>query len=388
MKICSLVLVPLLAGVVELGSGFSSKSARPSKQLTFVRANTLSMSVSSADDAPDGGAKQDPSESKSSSTSSSGPSPPEVYGRFEYDLNNLAPSETRRDRIQSEEETKSRFVHGDDVVELRKKIDELRGDLVDARNNGDVTRIRELKTRITEAGRRDAELIYRIANERMKKAEEEGLEDRVEKFRKEAVDARSVLPQFNIEGLWVGKYGDHGYEMINVTYAGDSIIAYKVTGDKNVPKGEVTFTVDLSPDAAIKAGLEPIELSDGASDQWGTKHLARFPGKGQVAAEGFQNSQWMEGQLIMVGEYFSFAWVPLGHQIFFGRPSAELTLKMLKASEISELGGGRGGMKDVAQMRASAMRCWEETEMLEDDLETEGSSSGSGIFLDEEDAFQ
>jgi hypothetical protein len=28
------------------------------------------------------------------------------------------------------------------------------------------------------------------------------------------------------------RYGHNGYEMINVTYQGDQLIAYKVTGDK------------------------------------------------------------------------------------------------------------------------------------------------------------
>lgn len=35
--------------------------------------------------------------------------------------------------------------------------------------------------------------------------------------------------------------------MINVTYVGDQLIAYKVTGDKSVPRGEITFQADLNP---------------------------------------------------------------------------------------------------------------------------------------------
>jgi hypothetical protein len=306
-----------------------------------------------------------------------GPSPPEVYDQYEYDLNHLAPSEARQNRFETEEEAMSRFEHGDDLMELRKRVEDMKLDLQDARNGGDLSRMSQLKSEITGAQQKDAELMYRLATGRMNRAEEQGLPNESEKYKNEAMAARSVLPQYNIEGLWVGKYGDHGYEMINVTYVKDTIVAYKVTGDKNVPKGEVTFTVDLSPRALSEAGLEPIELAEDASSQWGTKHLPRFPGKGQVAAEGFENSQWIEGQLIIVGDYFSFAWVPLGHQIFFGRPSPELTLKMLRESQMMELQAGPGELKDVAEMRAFALRCWEETAILEDDLETESIGSSN-----------
>lgn len=145
--------------------------------------------------------------------------------------------------------------------------------------------------------------------------------------------------------------------MINVTYIGDTLRAYKVTGDKNVPKGELTFSVDLSPTQHGDL-LEPVELGDVAAHQWGAKYLTRFAGKGQVAGEGFVNSQFLEGQLILVNEFFSFAWVPIGHQVFFGRPSPELTLKLLKASEEAS------ATSDIDQARAHLNRCLEETESL------------------------
>lgn len=113
------------------------------------------------------------------------------------------------------------------------------------------------------------------------------------------------------------RYGSHGYEMINVTYVGDLMIAYKVTGDKNVPRGEITFQADLSPTKPKQVGqgesrqetLSPIVLTDRAAKKWGTKQLPRYHGVGRVAAEDYTNSQWMEGQLIIIGqEYFSFAW--------------------------------------------------------------------------------
>ncbi len=173
--------------------------------------------------------------------------------------------------------------------------------------------------------------------------------------------------------------------MVNVTYIGDTLIATKVTGDKNVPKGEITFTANLHPSAKGREELDPIELSDIASKQWGHKHLPRFPGQGQVASEGFVNQQWMDGQLILVGEYFSFAWIPIGHQIFFGRPSAELTLKMLKQSKMADFGAvDKGSPNVVAEMRAHAQKCFEETELLIDD---EMYVDGELCFMMEDDNY-
>lgn len=159
------------------------------------------------------------------------------------------------------------------------------------------------------------------------------------------------------------RYGNHGYEMINVTYIGDTLVAHKVTGAKNVPKGEPTFQVDLNPRVEHPSKmLKPIELKDDvAATQWGTKHLSRFAGVGHVSGEGFVNSQWLEGQLILVGEYFSFAWLPLGHQVFFGRPSPELTLKMLRANDQGESGSDNA--------RHFLERCLEETHHMEDEVE-------------------
>lgn len=279
---------------------------------------------------------------------------------------------SRLERIEREEKVKSRFLHGDELTELRKYITNLEADLEDASEKNDVDRLSDLTKALYDSKKMDAEHVYQHKLSMAKTAKEQGLHYEAEEYHMEAMEARNCLPQFNLGGLWVGKYGEHGYEMINVTYVEDTIIATKITGDQNVPKGEVTFKADLSPEAEGRGELEPIELSDVAAKQWGHKHLPRFPGKGQVAGEGFVNNQWMDGQLILVGEYFSFAWIPLGHQIFFGRPSAELTLKMLKQSKMSEYGAKDAGSPNaVAEMRAFAQRCFEESEMLADD-EVEG----------------
>ncbi|KAL7566674.1 hypothetical protein ACA910_017739 [Epithemia clementina (nom. ined.)] len=306
-------------------------------------------------------------------------------------------SPLRRQRLEREQDREARFLTGDDLQQLRQQVLDLRYEL----STAPLSRKRELEQAILRAQQMDAEFIYQVASERAKAAEVAGSHTEAAWYRQEAEHARAALPQFNLEGLWVGKYGDHGFELVNCTYRGDTLVATKVTGDHNVPKGEVSFQVDLSPfrgaqgaeesiidfstkasmdafagensaapsgiEGAVFPPLEPIELNSEAAEQWGSRYLHRFHGLGQVASSGFRNAQWMEGQLIMVGQsYFSFAWLPLGHQVFFGRPSAEMTLKLLGDSQ----------KVDISYERQLLNRCWDETEMLDDELEV-----GDGIFF-------
>jgi len=110
-----------------------------------------------------------------------------------------------------------------------------------------------------------------------------------------------------------------------------------------------------------------------------THHLVRFPGKGQVASEGFRNAQWMEGQLIMVGDYFSFAWIPISHQIFFGRPSPDLTLEMLTSS------GSVNSDANVDDMKDFAMRCLEETAVMQEEEECPLHHNALGFYYENQD---
>lgn len=284
--------------------------------------------------------------------------------------------EIRQLRWEREAIAQSKFVSGDDVFELRQKISDLRVRLLDARENlaeeGQQRRINELERQLFSLNTKDPEFMYAMSLELMENAQQAGDLETAEKYRTQAKEARQVIPQLNMHGLWVGKYGEHGYEMVNITYSGDTLIATKVTGDQNVPKGETTFTVDLSPNSYSTRGsptsmsLEPIELNARAARQWGKKFLPRFPGKGQVAAEGFTNAKWLEGQLIMVGRFFSFAWVPIGHQVFFGRPSSELILKMLREQREDEL-----KRDQMLVMRETAQNMLEETYWVEQEQSSE-----------------
>ena len=139
--------------------------------------------------------------------------------------------------------------------------------------------------------------------------------------------------------------------MINITYSGDTLIARKATGDKHVPRGEVSFTVDLSPEASNSTSLTPIELSETAASVWGTDSLPRYPGKGQIAAKGFKNSRFVDGQLIMFDGYFSFLWNPTKQNIFFTRPSNDVIFDMLRDVVSEE--------DEVENMRKHVSKCFE-----------------------------
>lgn len=255
--------------------------------------------------------------------------------RLEFrDLEPLPEPEARRQRLAQDNQIKSRFVpFGDDLWDLRDELDSLSHRLVEAVTQGreeDMTR-----DRLRQVESKDPELVYMLELAEVEMATREGRMEDAAAHRDAAMEARSCLPHFNLEGLWVGKYGSHGYEMINVTYVGDTLIATKVTGDQNVPRGEITFQADLHPlhytESSPENSLKPIKLTDKAAQKWGTRQLPRYAGKGQVADKGFRDNQWMDGQLIIIGdEYFSFAWIPVETQIFFGRPSPELALKMLR----------------------------------------------------------
>jgi len=374
------------------------KYASPQSSCKSSKTSSFSLSMAVMPDSP-GPNDFEPSQGKNTDQSAS-PQENDLSSSFTSDSmpdemilpleeNDSDVTAERKERIEREREAQSRFLHGDELVELRKYVINLEADLQRARDQGDIKALRDLTKALYESKNMDAEHVYVTALENLENAEKEGLKDEAEKFRKESLLARECLPQFQLGGLWVGKYGEHGYEMLNVTYIGEhrnTLVATKVTGDKNVPKGELSFTADLHPDAKGRDELEAIELSDVASKQWGHKHLPRFPGKGQVAAEGFVNNQWMDGQLILVGEYFSFAWLPLGHQIFFGRPSAELTLKMLKQSKMADYGAvDKDSPNAVAEQRAFAQRCFEETELMLFDDEAEGELC---FLVDDEEYFE
>jgi hypothetical protein len=347
--------------------------------------------------------------------------------RIEHEIEEIAASTTAtsaaainhahgHDDSDDDDDDGPDFVASDELHMLRRKVLNLRRELHEARKLGHTQQAQKIEQSILAIQSVDAEFVYALNLERYTTATLHGQKDEAKGYRSLALQARAALPQFNLEGLWVGKYGDQGFEMINVTYTGDVLTAYKVTGDRNVPRGEISFQVDLSPknlmfpgsrahhpkhgtndsnllDAPRKAPtkiLEPIELDDDSAAQWGTRFLTRFAGQGQVASPNFANSQFVDGQLILVGRYFSFAWLPIGHQVFFGRPGAELTLKLLRETnerhKSSQSSPASILLTSDQHDRAFLNRCIEETELLDDEMEI--NSDGLFASHEQQDYFQ
>jgi len=225
----------------------------------------------------------------------------------------------------------ARFKLGNELQRLRQEVTVAEVRYADALALGNFEHAAEMKGVIIEGQDRDADFIYHLATCEMNEAAAEGNQELVQRFRDEREAARRSMPQFNLHGLWVGMYGASGYEIVNITYAGDTLVATKVTGDVHVPRGEVSFTADLRPLVhGDPDALPPVEMTEAAAAQWGAAILPRFVGQGRVADRNFRDQAWVEGQLVLVGEHFSFAWVPQRHQIFFGRPSSEQVLRMLR----------------------------------------------------------
>jgi hypothetical protein len=91
----------------------------------------------------------------------------------------------------------------------------------------------------------------------------------------------------DLNGDWIGHYHGHHDEVVRVTHQGNRVEAVKVTGDSNVPAGEVTFRAEL----------------DGTEGK----------GEGQIAQSEFRDPRFIPGRLRIVNEnHILFEWLGLG----------------------------------------------------------------------------
>lgn len=75
--------------------------------------------------------------------------------------------------------------------------------------------------------------------------------------------------KYDLNGIWIGKYGAHGDELVRVIQKGFNLEAWKVTGDPNVPAGKQTWKMVLDREMAIGEGN--IHLADHGytNPRWG-----------------------------------------------------------------------------------------------------------------------
>ena len=143
-------------------------------------------------------------------------------------LEPLDQPDVRKRRLEEDDRIRSQFVSfGDALWDLRSQMDKLCVKLLNAISNGHSMKEEEAREQLRQVEMKDPELVYMLELASADTAIRDGRVEDASVHSDKAAEARSCLPQFSLEGLWVGKYGSHGYELINVTYIGDTMIATK-----------------------------------------------------------------------------------------------------------------------------------------------------------------
>ena len=159
----------------------------------------------------------------------------------------------------------------------------------------------------------------------MQAAGQEGNLGKAAALRLSVQEVERFLPQYKLGGEWEGIYASHGKETVLIRYEGSTLVALKLTGDENVPKGEITFTADLSPQGLLGA-VGRDEFSHPAEKirtvlEGHLDNIVAIRGRGQVARPGFKSAQFVDGQLLIFEEgVLGFIFLPLAAMIVFERP--------------------------------------------------------------------
>jgi hypothetical protein len=123
-------------------------------------------------------------------------------------------NKARMTRLAREQSLHKRFASGEELKNIRLDLESLRQNLQWAEAVNDVGRIQDLNEAIKKGQNRDPEYVYteafKLMEDQVKSmtddaSSQEEKEALLEKWSKLAQGARECVPQFKLEGLWVGK---------------------------------------------------------------------------------------------------------------------------------------------------------------------------------------
>uniref|UniRef100_A0A7S2L187 Uncharacterized protein n=1 Tax=Leptocylindrus danicus TaxID=163516 RepID=A0A7S2L187_9STRA len=296
-----------------------------------------------------------------------------------YDLefnmsSDLLESDIRKERKERETANNARFATGQDLVDLREDVANLKESLRYAKICKDDAKISALSDAIVKSEWRDPDLVYARSMEQYNKVTlKGGKSEEAAKIMEYAKDARENVNQLNLHGLWLGEAGD-GYQIINVTYTGDYLVGIKIAGrgdfQKGVSVGEVVLQAPMSPNTNIEDNLDPIKLSKDSAKRWeSSTMIGRYRAKARVIAE-----KWENGEIALISrDLFS---VSVGNEdgmlknifnigkrknkLFFGRPDVTIMMRCLKDCGVIVARTEKEAALDDA--RDLITRCFEEND--------------------------
>ena len=121
-------------------------------------------------------------------------------------LDPIPETEARRLRLEQETENERRFASfGDDLWDLRTRLQNLSVDLLDAINHGDYEQEKRIRKTLRKLEQKDPELAYKTELEQLHEARLDDDDEAADEHDERARNARNCLPHYNLEGLWVGK---------------------------------------------------------------------------------------------------------------------------------------------------------------------------------------
>jgi hypothetical protein len=121
-------------------------------------------------------------------------------------LEPVAESDVRRARFKQDKKLRGRFAqHGDDLWALRKVTANLSQKLVKAITKGSQEQEQSIREHLRQLEAQDPELVYKMELLKMNQAIRNERDDDAARHSRNAMEARSQLPHYNLEGLWVGK---------------------------------------------------------------------------------------------------------------------------------------------------------------------------------------